>query len=36
MVAMVVIGWRNRWTGALSPAMSMQTSDPAKMKAVSA
>jgi hypothetical protein len=33
---MVLISCRNRWTGPVSPAMSMPRSDPAKMKAVRA
>jgi hypothetical protein len=33
---MVPINWRNRWTGSLSPLMSMPVSDPAKMRPVRA
>jgi NAD(P)H-dependent FMN reductase len=33
---MVLISWRNRWTGPDSPVMSMPVSDPAKMRAVRA
>ena len=35
-VAMVPISCRNRWTGPVSPLMSMPVSDPAKMRAVRA